>query len=68
MMRSLVTDLGTTYEQIRGLVSSCVDLTTCLTIHIGRVGLERNEYVSRGDVVLFCETEDNVIRQEGRII
>jgi hypothetical protein len=39
-----------------------------LTIHVGCVNLERNEYVGWGDLVFLCEAEDDAILQEGRLV
>ena len=37
-----------------------------LTVYIGRVNLERNEYVGWVDVVLLGEADDNGVCQKGR--
>ena len=39
-----------------------------LTVHVGCVDLERNEYVGRCDLVFLCDAEDGFVLQEGRIV
>lgn len=69
-MRSLVTDFGMTFSQNKyeSADEHSWYLKTLLTVYIGCINLERNEYVGWCDLVLLGEADDDVILQQGRVI
>ncbi|KAI0302385.1 hypothetical protein B0F90DRAFT_1925132 [Multifurca ochricompacta] len=67
MTRSGVADFGTTSSDRRmGLFLH--RLKILLTVHIEYIDPERNEHVSRGDVMLIPKTENDVVLQQRGIV